>query len=243
MGEFETLDRRPLYARVADSILSLIAEGGLRPGDELPSEAELCDRAGVSRVVVRGALAHLAGAGHIKIANGRKAQVTAINPDILASTFCQGLATAQFSVGKVIELRRGIEGTTAGLAAQNRTEKQVETLATLCDQMAQTQDTPEVFADLDYLFHLTIAEATDNPLYVYIVTPLRSVITQSITAGHLAQPSELAQRRILADHRAILKAIAERNPEAATKAMQAHFSAASEALQQSKAAPIVGPTP
>ena len=88
---FESLDRRPLYTRVADSILTLIAKEGLRPGNDLPSEAELGKRAGVSRVVVRGALAHLAGAGHIKISNGRKAQVNAINPDTLANTFNHGL--------------------------------------------------------------------------------------------------------------------------------------------------------
>ncbi|WP_278923956.1 FadR/GntR family transcriptional regulator [Pseudophaeobacter profundi] len=240
--DFDNLDRRPLYSRVADSILSMIAEARLRPGDRLPSEAELGARAGVSRVVIRGALAHLAGAGHIKISNGRRAQVNAINPDILAGTFSHGLATAQFSVSKVLELRQGIETATAALAATNRTAAQAETLAALCAQMEQAVRDPEAFADLDYLFHLTIAEATDNPLYVYIVTPLRRIIKESITAGRRAQPSPEAQNRILEDHRRIQEAIAKGDAAAASDAMRRHFAAANQALHPEDANSFTGPS-
>lgn len=241
--DFENLDRRPLYTRVADSILAMIADTDLRPGDDLPSEAALCTRAGVSRVVVRGALAHLAGAGHIKISNGRKARVNAINPDILAGTVKHGLATSQFSVSNVLEVRKGIETTMAALAAQNRTEPQITKLQDLCMRMEQAIGDPELFAELDYLFHLCIAEATGNPLYLYIVKPLREIIMQSITVGRLAQPAEGEQNRILRDHRIILDAIAQGRAEAATKAMQDHFSAASQAVQRTDAEPSTGPRP
>ncbi len=234
IDDFENLDRRPLYARVAASISAWIADGGLRPGDDLPSEAELCERAGVSRVVVRGALAHLAGAGHIRISNGKKAQVEAINPDILANTFSHGLATSQFSVGKVLEVRQGIEVSTAALAAQNRSPEQVEALNALCDQMEQAIGDPHAFAEMDYKFHLTIAEATDNPLYVYIVKPLREVIKHSITLGRLAQSSEAEQSRILSDHRGIQQAIANRDATAAANTMRQHFLAANHALQKAE---------
>lgn len=232
-NEFEDLDRRPLYARVAESISGLIVDSDLRPGDDLPSEAELCDRAGVSRVVVRGALAHLAGAGHIQISNGRKARVMAINPDILGNTFSHGLATSQFSVSKVLEVRQGIETSTAALAAKNRTEAQVEELNSLCNQMEKAVGDPDSFAELDYKFHLTIAEATGNPLYVYIVKPLREIIKHSITVGRLAQSSDREQNRILKDHRVIQTAISQRDGQAATAAMADHFSAANLAMTQS----------
>lgn len=235
--DFEALDRRPLYARVADSILAMISDQRLRPGDDLPSEAELCDRADVSRVVVRGALAHLAGAGHIKISNGRKAQVQAINPDVLANTFSHGLATSQFSVSKVLEARQGIEASTAALAAKNRTEEQATLLLSLCDQMEKAIGDPQTFAELDYRFHLVIAEATDNPLYVYIVKPLRDIIKESITAGRLAQSSDEDQMRILKDHRAIYSAIRRGNAKDAADAMQAHFSAAGLALSHQSTGP------
>ncbi|MEP2717105.1 FadR/GntR family transcriptional regulator [Pseudophaeobacter sp.] len=241
--DLENLDRRPLYTRVADSILAMIADAGLRPGDDLPSEAALGERAGVSRVVIRGALAHLAGAGHIKISNGRKAQVNAINPDILANTFSHGLATSQFSVAKVLEVRQGIETTTAALAALNRTEEELQKLEDLCSQMEQSIGDPEAFADLDYLFHLCIAEATQNPLYVYIVKPLREIIKHSITAGRLAQPSSSEQNRILTDHRIILTEITKGDASAASEAMKDHFSAASQAVHRTEAEPPTGPTP
>lgn len=243
IDNFKNLDRRPLYARVADSISAMIAAEGLHPGDDLPSEAELCDRAGVSRIVVRGALAHLAGAGHIKISNGRKAQVRALNPDVLLNTFSHGLATSQFSVAKVLEVRCGVETSTAALAAQNRSEEQVEDLRSFCTQMEQAVGDPKAFAELDYKFHLTIAEATGNPLYVYIVKPLRDIIKHSITAGRLVQSSEREQNRILQDHRAIQRAITQGDAIAASKAMQDHFAAATLALTGTTPQNPTGTTP
>ncbi|MDP2519793.1 FadR/GntR family transcriptional regulator [Shimia thalassica] len=240
--EFENLDRRPLYARVADSISAMIADTGLRPGDDLPSEADLCARAGVSRVVVRGALAHLAGAGHIKLSNGRKAQVIAMNPDVLENTFSHGLATSQFSVNKVLEVRRGVETSTAALAAENRSDAQVAQLLSLCELMEQAVGDPDAFAELDYRFHLCIAEATDNPLYVYIVKPLREIMKHSITVGRLAQSSEREQNRIVEDHRIIQRAIANGDARGAADAMEVHFSSASDALTRNETETTTGPT-
>lgn len=230
VDELDKLDRRPLYTQVADSISAMIAESELKPGDELPSEAELCARAGVSRVVVRGALAQLAGAGLIKISNGRKPQVMSMDSDVLTTSLSHGLATSQFTVSKVLEVRTSIETGTAALAAQKSSDNMNQRLLALCNQMEKAVGDPESFAELDYRFHLAIAEATDNPLYVYIVKSLRDIIKSSVTAGRLAQSSQRDQNRILSDHHAIQRAIASGSAKAAVDAMQDHFRAANLAL-------------
>ncbi len=233
--QLDTLDRRPLYAQVAEGIAATIKDSGLVPGDDLPSEAELCERAGVSRVVVRGALAQLAGAGLIKISNGRRAQVMSLDANVLTASLNQGLATAQFSVLQALEVRNGIEASTAALAAQNRSDADCIRLSTLCDKMQEAMDTADTFAELDYRFHLAVAEATGNPLYAYIVQSLREVIKSSVSAGRLAQPTPQDQHRILADHRRIQQAIVDADAAAASSAMQDHFSAVNTALVQGAA--------
>jgi GntR family transcriptional regulator len=61
----------PLYRKVAAELRSEIAKGGLRPGDQLPSEPELEVRFGVSRNTVRLALAALANEGLVEPRQGR----------------------------------------------------------------------------------------------------------------------------------------------------------------------------
>ncbi len=234
-SELDNLDRRPLYARVAEGITTMILDEGLKPGDDLPSEAALCARTGVSRVVVRGALAQLAGAGLIKLSNGRRPRVTSMNAAVLTASLSQGLATAQFSVSQALDVRNGIETSTAALAAENRSSEDIARLAQLCDQMEQAKDSAETFADLDFRFHLAIAEATGNPLYSYIVQSLREIIKTSVIAGRLAQSTSQEKRRILEDHRAIQSAIATGSAQAAAQAMQSHFNAAHTALMRDPA--------
>lgn len=226
----ENIDRRPLYLQVADQIVDLIKAEGMEPGDELPSEHALSDMAGVSRPVVRGALSHLAGAGLIKIANGKRARVGELDPDVLASSFAYGLATSQITIAKILEVRQGVEVAAARFAAERRTEADIRKLERLCADMEAAISDVDRFVDLDFAFHLAIAEATDNALYVYIVQPLRLTIKDSIAVGRLRQSSRADLERIQDCHRAIQKAIADGDSDAAARAMTRHFEIAARAI-------------
>lgn len=67
----------PLYQQLAARLRRQIAEGIYRPGDRLPSEAELCDQFGVSRITVRAALDQLVDAGLLRRQRGKGTFVTA----------------------------------------------------------------------------------------------------------------------------------------------------------------------
>jgi GntR family transcriptional regulator len=74
MRDAETLDRSsfvPLYYQLQELLKERIESGGWNPGDRLPSESELARRYGVSRVVVRQALAILQDDGQILRVQGR----------------------------------------------------------------------------------------------------------------------------------------------------------------------------
>ncbi|WP_380054061.1 FadR/GntR family transcriptional regulator [Falsihalocynthiibacter sp. SS001] len=224
------LDKRPLHTRVAESIEAYIEQNNMRPGDELPSEAELCELTGVSRVVVRSALSQLAGRGVVKISSGRRARVGSLDPEVLATLVQHGVATSQITVAKVLEVRRGVEVAASRLAAMRRTEEQADALTEICTLMEQSIDKIEEFVEHDFAFHLKIAEATDNQLYTYIIQPLSMSIKASIAKGREKQSDKDKLARIQDTHRAIERAIREKDPEAAATAMSNHFEYAAEAV-------------
>lgn len=226
------LDKRPLHTRVAESIEAFIDENNLRPGDQLPSEAELCNLSGVSRVVVRSALSQLAGRGVVKISSGRRARVGALDPDVLTTLVQHGVATSQFTVDKVLEVRVGVEVAACRLAATRRTEEQVEALRSICGLMEQSIDNIEEFVEHDFAFHMKIAEATDNPLYTYITQPLSMSIKASIAEGRERQSGGEDLARIQKCHQAVMDAIAAQDPDAAADAMTKHFEVAASAIKR-----------
>lgn len=88
--------RMPLYAQLEAALRSQIAQGGLQPGDWLPSEAELGQQYGVSRITVRTALQHLEQDGLLERQAGRGTFVkaTSIEPWSCLTSFTEQMLRA-----------------------------------------------------------------------------------------------------------------------------------------------------
>lgn len=87
----------PLYQQLAARLRRQIAEGAYRPGDRLPSEAELCAQFGVSRITVRAALDQLVDAGLLWRQRGKGTFVTAplVEQELIRLTdFVEDMAAA-----------------------------------------------------------------------------------------------------------------------------------------------------
>ena len=70
---------KPKYIQIEDSILNQIKGGDLRPGDQIPTEAELCDTFKVSRMTVNKAIQSLASKGYINRVAGKGSFVTNVH--------------------------------------------------------------------------------------------------------------------------------------------------------------------
>ena len=90
-----SLQKPTLSAQVARHLLDLIQQQGLRPGDLVPSEVQICKDLQVSRGSVREAYRTLAALGVLEIESGRRPRLKAINPHVLAQIFGYALKTAQ----------------------------------------------------------------------------------------------------------------------------------------------------
>ncbi len=222
------LPQRPARSRSADLIERLsreILDGTLPPGTRLPTEQQLGASLGVSRTVVREAMAALKGDGLVVPRQGAGVFVSdhdqkrpfRIDPDALKSLT---------NVLNLMELRTGIEIEAAGLASQRRTAEDIVqidlTLVAIDDALRVGDDA--VSADFD--FHRAVMIAAHNPYFVDFLRYLGQFIIPRQSVRALAVPPSgraTYLRRVQAEHRAIRDAIAAGHEAEARDAAQRHL--------------------
>jgi DNA-binding FadR family transcriptional regulator len=190
----------------------LIENGEYAVGGKLPSEAALSREFEVSRSVVREALRGLQALGMTESKTGKGTFVTATGP-------ADNPTFGPYSARDLIEVRRHVEIPVAGYAALRRDQDHLDLLAHLLDRMdAETDNT--AWVALDSLFHITIAQASGNPVFGKVIEEIRDAL-----ARQSAFLNQLGGRRTRsnAEHREIVTAIESGSEAEAVAAMTAHL--------------------
>ena len=189
-------------------VLEAIDSGVYQPGDRLV-ESELAERFGVSRTPVREALQRLETQA-ILVRDGRSMVVASLDHDQL---------------GELYAVRAQLEGLAAQLAAQHAAPEEIRILQDMVAKDALLVDDPAGLARANRRFHRQIHLASHNR---YLIRQLESVHR---TMALLTTTSLAAEGRgvdVIAEHSAIVEAIANRDMETADKALRDHFSKAYE---------------
>ncbi|MGW7054845.1 FadR/GntR family transcriptional regulator [Streptomyces sp. NPDC054887] len=197
---------------VSGHLRDAIERGELAIGEKLPTEAELGRRFEVSRSVVREALRALQALGLTVSRAGKGTYVAATGPD-------QNPIFGSYSARDLLEVRRHVEIPVAGYAAVRRTRDDVDLLTDLIGQMEQEPD-PTAWVALDTLFHVSVAQASGNPVFHKIIEEIRDAL-----ARQSSFLNQLGDRRRQSDleHRALVEAIVGGSEGAAVQAMAAHL--------------------
>lgn len=235
MNDF--VNRNNLSDQVAAYLRNYITSHGLKLGDSLPSEMEVCEDLGVSRGIVREAFRSLAAIGVIEVTSGKRARVSRLHDDVLAQLFDHAIRTEQITPAQILEMRRVIETGAARLAAECRTAADVEALHRAIQGMqdALPQGVDRYVAS-DVRFHLDVARATHNPLFVFLVSSLRESLGESIRAGLEGRTHDEQLRHIQHLHTAIVEAIDRAESDRAATAMALHFDDALAAVSRQQPA-------
>jgi DNA-binding FadR family transcriptional regulator len=215
----EIIIHRDLHGRVAYELGTAILRGDYAPQAPLPREAELMERFGVSRTVLREALRTLTSKGLIESRPKVGTRVRArdawnlLDGDVL-EWYSRVAPPMQFAL-KLQEMREMIEPYAAALAAANHEDAARERLTKAHAAMASAQNVDEwVRADLD--FHLCVLAACSNELLI----PLGALIERTLEA-QLRLNAKRADvfNASMAEHTAVFDAIVTRRAEAARRAM------------------------
>lgn len=223
-------EKQTLAGTVATQILHRIDQEGLKPGDLLPSEAQLGASLGVSRVVVREAVKVLEGQGVVEPRSGRGTSIRAADGVPLKGYFDHVIRTNSAGIVELMEVRAGLETFGCRLAARRRTNSEAREITRLAQEMRLHLDNLEAFADLDVAFHLAIANSARNSLLTSLMTSIRASMRGAILAGLQKREGTNEIIHVQELHERIANAIAAGNVDAAAEAMANHFSEAVEAL-------------
>jgi GntR family transcriptional regulator, transcriptional repressor for pyruvate dehydrogenase complex len=216
---------RNLTGEVVERIATEIARGRVAPGSRLPTEQELVTALGVSRTVVREAVAALRAEGLVVTRQGAGAFVAADRSRVPFRIDPDGLSSID-DVLQVMELRAAIEIQAATLAAERITRASLARIEEALAALESAIGRGAAAVSEDFALHRSIALATGNPRFAEFLEFLgRHVIPRQSIRVSLNTPTE--QRRYLAriqrEHRRICAAIRARDPAGARRAMRTHL--------------------
>lgn len=213
-----------LVERVSEAIRQAIASGAFRPGDKLPSEARLTTEHGVSRTVVREAVAALRSEGLLEARQGAGVFVLDAAPEpVLPFQFLDNAAIS--SIIELLELRTAVEVEAAGLAAVRRSPANEEAIFKAFHAFQSAIETGEPTIEADWALHLAIAQATNNPRFPEFLQMLgsRSIPRTALQGAEGESAARAYLDRIQEEHGAIVSAIADGDEKEARDAMRRHL--------------------
>ncbi|MBT0772514.1 FadR family transcriptional regulator [Kineosporia sp. J2-2] len=208
---------------LAQRIVRDIEQQGLGPGEKLPPERLMMDSYDAGRGTLRESLRFLELQGVLSFKPGPGGGPVIRRPtaDSLGTTLALLLQFDHARYRVVVEARAAFEPLMAQLAAERITADRLGELEqTLVDMEAGLTDA-EVYLDANRRFHRTIAWASDNSLFGFLVDAMVGAMDIS---GHTQGIEYPARRRqsVLKAHRGIYEAIAGARPAEAGEAMGAH---------------------
>lgn len=215
-----------LPERVIERIKADYLGGRLASGDRLPTEQALARMLGVSRTVVREAIAALKADGLVETRQGRGATVAG-DPHRQPFRIDAARLGSIEMVVRLMELRMAVEVEAAASAAEHRTQAQLAAIEAALERIERAVERGEVAVDEDFDFHLQIALATGNPYFAEFLRFLGRLIIprQSVRVGiDDGAARQRYLRRVQREHRMILERIAAGSPQGARAAMRRHLS-------------------
>lgn len=218
---------------VVDQVLRLIDEGKLRPGDQMPSEAEMTRMLNVGRSSVREGLRGLSILGVIKTSSGRATMISAAAKSPLEHIRNSAMATLRVkNLLDLLEVRESLEGQAAYLAAERASKSDLIAIRETASLVAKDVSRGKVYFRSNTAFHLAIARASQNRILEDSISLLINQV-RDLRINLMKSLIDMPERDV-AEHAAIIEAIGARQPAAARRAMIIHIRSFVACIQETQ---------
>jgi GntR family transcriptional repressor for pyruvate dehydrogenase complex len=224
MVELKPIKVKRASDQIFEQLRDLIFRGELKPGEQLVPERELAQAFGVSRPTVREAINKLVTMGLVEHRQGQGTFVRSQEATREHNPLAAIIDRQETSLEDLLEVRIGLEGQSAVLAAERATPEDLQRLEETLATMQAEHAAGGLGIEEDVAFHMGLAYATKNPVQVYIMRSFHDLLHFGIEENlrHLWEdPANLPI--IQQQHQRIVQAIKGRDPEGAYEAMKAHI--------------------
>jgi GntR family transcriptional repressor for pyruvate dehydrogenase complex len=218
---FSPMKKQRASDEARDLILNVIREGQLRAGEQLPSETQMAEQMGISRVPVREAVSSLEQFGLLTVKRGSGGGIFIAEPTLepFSRFFTLMLSLGKASVKELTEARLLIEPSLAALAAQKAEPEQLDRLRKSIDDYRTSVQGMEPRSIRDMDFHVILAVASHNLVLEMVMKGLVPLLHKSVKDMRFDPADRMEGIR---DHERILAAVERGNPSAAQRAMTDH---------------------
>lgn len=221
LEKIEPIDIQKPSDLVLRQIKKIISSGELKPGDKLPPERVLAERFGVGRSYIREAIKKLEFYGIVKTLPQSGTIVANLGVNLIEGLMANVLQLEKDDFKALIETRCILESDAARLAAERSNQQDIEKLYRCLQNYKKKIQEGVDGLDEDLLFHLQIAELSQNSVLRSILT----LITPEVVnlSKKLNTCKDDRTQSAMAEHEAIYKAIVEHNTKQAALAMKTHL--------------------
>jgi len=219
----KAVEKRRAYEDIVQQVLTLIENGKLKRGDQLPSERELTEAFKVSRTTVREAIRTLESMKLLQCRQGNGTYVLASSEEALIQPLAAALFNANDNIRDIFYIRKIIEPHVASLAAENATPQEVEEMEKILHEQEACIGRGGSVLETNTLFHNRLAGATKNRVIERLLLALIDLLHQA-REDYLSKDERNARaKRSLEGHQQILTAIKNGDCDGALTLMLQHL--------------------
>lgn len=231
---FQKASRHLLVDEIVNQFFESLSNEELTAGQKVASERDLAERFGVSRPVVREAIKTLRARGVVEVRPGNGTFIVDNVAEALTRWNVSNIKVGSNPVLQVFELREAMEPYMAQTAALRRNEENLRCIYSAVEKMQQMIRTGgsfefEAFAAADRQFHLSVAQATQNPSMAEVLESVSSTLAEGM---RLSGIFDVAWYKACEFHTRIAEAIEKRDPDLAGHEMNKHLSDVREDLNR-----------
>lgn len=225
MMTFTPVKTKRVYMQIVDQIIDLIRRGQFAIESQLPPERDLAEQLRVSRASLREALSAMQLLGLVETRSWQGTFVCSGAPSTLLRIDSSMLYQDLESPFAIIQARKAVEPQIAAIAATHRSEEALRRLEQIQDMAESDPHGRYLSSEGDRRFHLSVAEAAENPVLVSMMSIVYELMGQKLWLvlrdATAASPDRL--RNYAIQHRGVCEAIFRQDANAAAARMSDHL--------------------
>jgi GntR family transcriptional regulator, transcriptional repressor for pyruvate dehydrogenase complex len=231
---YKKIKPKKIYEEVAEAIYEMIRSGQIKPGDKLDSVQQLAENFQVGRSAIREALTSLRALGLVDMKHGEGTYVKEFETDQITFPLSTAILMNKDDIAHLLEVRKIIEIGSAAAAANKRTSQHLASMERALEEMKGAHGDEELGEKADLQFHLALAEASQNPLLMNLMSQVSGLMGETMkeTRRVWLFSKQTSLERLYDEHLAIYEAVKDQDEERARNFMLVHLENVDAILQK-----------